>query len=76
MGQVEGFEEMLAELRKRPGMWRRMATVDDAASAVLLQDALSKAAEGHMKPMEAFGFEWREPEAGRFSVYGRFEPAD
>jgi hypothetical protein len=73
MAEVEGFEEMLAELRERPGMWRLMATVDDEQAAWLLQDALSKASGERLKPLEAFGFERREVTAGKFSVYGRYE---
>jgi hypothetical protein len=78
MIEVEGFEEMLIELRDQspePGMWRLMATVDDEATATLLREAFRTTAEERRRtPPEAFGFECRQVESGKFQVYGRFEP--
>jgi hypothetical protein len=69
----EGFGEMLAELRTRPGMWRLMATVDDEFKAAALREAfVTSAAE--LLPSEKFGFEYRQPEVGKFCVYARCEP--
>jgi hypothetical protein len=76
MAEVEGFEEMLAELRTRPGMWRVMATVEDERTAALLQQALSRASAEREKPAEVFDFQRREPRPGEFCVYGRYEPPD
>ena len=72
--EVEGFEEMLIELRGRPMLWRLMATVEDEATATVLRDAFrTTAGERKRKPPEIYGFEYREVEIGKFSVYGRYE---
>lgn len=76
--EVEGLGEMLAGLRGQPGLWRHMATVDDAATAVVLRDAFREAAREHLEKrdaptLEGFSFEWRQPDIGAFCVYGRYE---
>lgn len=81
--EVEGFEEMLIELRDatrtpgRSGMWRLMATVEDEATAMALRNGFrTSAGERRRKPPEIFSFEYREPRPGEFCVYGRYEPPD
>lgn len=78
MTEVEGFEELLAKLRTRPGLWLLLTTTDER-SALMLRDALRQAAGervgsvASVDPQETFAFESRGT-VGEFSVYARHVP--
>jgi hypothetical protein len=72
---VEGFDEVLADLRSQPSTWCQLATAEDEATAIALRDGFGTAAIGRRWNPGAgsYSFEFRE-EAGGFGVFGRCDP--
>lgn len=71
--EIPGFAETLDELRARPGMWKRMVTVDQESLAAATYVAFLHAAR-QVAPDDNFGFGFGELPPGEWTVFGCFEP--
>jgi hypothetical protein len=77
MSEVEGLEDMLAELRTRPDTWRLLATVEDEAIAALTMVAFGNSVADRGKPDDdSYDFAYREVEPGKWQVFACYKSLD
>lgn len=72
MAEIEGFAEVLAVLRTKPGKWKAMGHDADQFKARALCEALAAGAD-QTDPGELYDFAVVEDEEKGFVVYGRFD---